>query len=299
MKSEISRKEEVKEKPEKIVFEDSQTKNEIGFEEIKTKSSRTEKQTISKNDFQETFEEAEPEFEFVIETRFGGVFYFLNLGLYLKLYSDFTESLETEIDLNIWDFVALLGLEFLGEKIKNDAVWKLLETLAGRESDEELEKDFHEPNEWRMPREWLETFQTNEKWFWTKTENRLIIRHPEEFNVVDVKLAEDFQSQLEDELKVYQKDIYEVIESDLTPKNWWKNLTEYLQKRLLQALNLKTKEEIGEILLARKARVKVTATHLDVTFSLADLPIEVRLAGIDRNPAWIPAAGKFVNFHFI
>lgn len=305
LKSEISSARKVERESEKIIFEESPSKNDFEFEEIKNKPkfSQTEKQAVSKNIVQETIEEPEPEFEFTIETRFGGVFYLLNLGLYLHLYRDFTESLETEIDLNIWDFVALLGLEFLGGKIKSDAVWELLQQLSGRENDDELGKESGARHEWRMSPSWLETFPTNRKWLWMKTEKRLIIRHPDEFSIVDIQLVKDFQSQLKRELEIYQKNISEVVESngkDFSPSaNWLQNLTEYLQRRLLQALNLKTRKEINRILFERKARVAITATHLDITFSLANLPIEVRLSGLDRNPAWIPAAGKFVNFYFI
>jgi hypothetical protein len=46
------------------------------------------------------------------------------------------------------------------------------------------------------------------------------------------------------------------------------------------------------------ARVSVTTTHLDVVMALSDLPVEVRLAGLDRDPGWVPAAGRSVAFHF-
>jgi hypothetical protein len=271
-----------------------------------TKSYQTEKPEISQNAFSDTFEEVETSFEFTAETRFGGVFYLLNLGLYLNLYRDFTESGETEIDLNIWDFVAFLGVEFLGRKIKDDAVWELLKRLAGRENDENLLHEFAPPDEWRMPPEWVETFQTNQKWLWTNANKRLIVRHPSGFNVVDVRLRDDLQSHLENELKVYQKSVSETVESDskkfskhFSPANWLKNLAEYVRQRLFQALNLQTQRQIKRILFERSAKITVTATHLDVTFRLADLPLEVRLSGLDRNPGWIPAAGKYINFHFI
>jgi hypothetical protein len=50
--------------------------------------------------------------------------------------------------------------------------------------------------------------------------------------------------------------------------------------------------------LRRRARVFVTSTHVDVVLSLAELPLEVRFAGLDRTPGWVPAAGRFVSFHF-
>jgi len=37
---------------------------------------------------------------------------------------------------------------------------------------------------------------------------------------------------------------------------------------------------------------------VDVIFALADLPIEVRLGGLDRNPGWVPAAGRVITFHY-
>jgi hypothetical protein len=44
--------------------------------------------------------------------------------------------------------------------------------------------------------------------------------------------------------------------------------------------------------------VFITPTHVDVALRLADLPLQVRFAGLDRTPGWIPAAGRFVAFHF-
>ena len=148
-----------------------------------------------------------------------------------------------------------------------------------------------------MPLKWLETFPKDQRWFYGKKGKRLVIRHSEGFNVVDVLRRDD----LEKELEIYQKYFAEITETEkkVASKKWLKNLAEYLQKRLMQALNLEKTEELNAILFERNAAISVTVTHLDVTFGLADLPLEVRLAGIDRNPAWIPAAGKFVYFHFV
>lgn len=306
--SEVSPSEE---KPRKaaseFIFEDSQTekisdRRKNGKE---TKSHYAEKPIIRQPAFTEDAEEFET--EIIIETRFGGVFYLLNLGLYLNLYRDFSATAQTEIDLNIWDFVAFLGLEFSGEKIKKDAIWRFLEQLAGRETGEELGHGFAPPDDWRMPPEWLESFQTNEKWLWKDSGKRLIVRHPAGFSVVDLKLSDDAKNQLENELKNYRKNLLQVeerhsdegFEHSSPSENWLKNLSEYMQMRLSQALNLETREQINAILFERKATVTVTATNLDVTFSLADLPFEIRLSGLDRDPGWIPAAGKFVRFHFI
>lgn len=316
LKSEaFSSPEKVKEKSKKPIFIDFTPEKTFDLQESEkeTKSRRAEKPVIPKIVSSKSVEKTriefveETDFEFIVETRFGGVFYLLNLGLYLNLYRDFTESGEAEIDLNVWDFVALLGLEFLGRKIKKDAVWKLLERLAGRENEKELGQGFTAPDAWRISPEWLKTFRIDRKWLWMRDDKRLIVRHPAGFCVLDVPLLEAAKIQLKNELKFYQKDFSELAESDLKdfpehlspPGNWLKNLAEYAQARLLQALNLKTRRQINAVLFERRAKIVVTATHLDITFSLADLPFEVRLSGLDRNPSWIPAVGKFVNFHFI
>lgn len=300
---------EIKESTRKIRFEDEQSSENLELFE-KKKNEKVEKPTIqtdSKKELEKILEDFETESESNIETRYGGVFYFLNLALFLQLYGDFTETLETEIELNIWEFVALLGFEFLGEKVKNDPIWDFLKSLAGHENDEEFGLGFNPADEWRIPQEWLETFQADRKWFWKKLENRLIIRHPKEFCIVDVKIADDAHNQLTQELACYEKSFDEVAEADsikafenLPPlEKWVKNLSEFVKSRLRQALNLKTSKEINKVLFERKAQISLMATHLEITFGLADLPFEVRLSGIDRNPGWIPAAGKFVYFHFV
>jgi hypothetical protein len=53
-----------------------------------------------------------------------------------------------------------------------------------------------------------------------------------------------------------------------------------------------------EVLLRHRARVHVSPAHVDVVLSLAALPLEIRLAGLDRTSGFIPAAGRFLAFHF-
>lgn len=53
-----------------------------------------------------------------------------------------------------------------------------------------------------------------------------------------------------------------------------------------------------EFLLRRFGRVTLTPAHVDVFFSLAAHPIEIRLSGLDRDPGWMLPAGRHVAFHF-
>ena len=72
----------------------------------------------------------------------------------------------------------------------------------------------------------------------------------------------------------------------------------YLRARLLRALNGSEPETLGPTLCRARARIFVTADRLDVMLSLEEHPIAIRLAGLDRDPGWVPAAGRSVAFHF-
>ena len=82
------------------------------------------------------------------------------------------------------------------------------------------------------------------------------------------------------------------------PLDRWLGLVlPYVRARLARALGA-LEEEAVRLTCALPARIQLTATHLDLTLSLADLPIELRLAGLDRDPGWVPAAGRYIAFHF-
>lgn len=282
-----------------------------------------------------------------IITAHGGVFYLINLGLFLELYGDFTTPLQPGIDLSIWDFLALLGESFCGEKIKADPIWPLLAQLAGREEHKAPGKNFSPPEEWRLPTAWLKPFPQAGVWKWSIERGRLRVEHHENFCVLEVALEENVSAQLQRELQAYReaaditlqrvRDFNETEErTNLSAisraregssrmtfeekkeeeekeeqcheagtkqqpsslERWMNWLIPYLRARLLRALGLTNSEDLPRILCEHHARVFVSPTHLDIELSLAELPIALRLAGLDRNPGWVPAAGKHINFRF-
>lgn len=72
----------------------------------------------------------------------------------------------------------------------------------------------------------------------------------------------------------------------------------YMRARLCLALGVPRFREIRRLLLVREARVALSTTRLDATFPLATHPVEIRAAGLDRDPGWIPAAGRDIRLHF-
>ena len=250
------------------------------------------------------------------ETDLGGVFYLLNLGLALGLYGDFTTPLRSGIALSPWDFVALLARRLLGEEVAADPVWPLLALLAGREPYEPPGRGFDPPAEWRLPPEWLAPFAGEGPWRWEATGGRLVLDHPTGFPILDLPIdAGDPARQLRRALRAYpgrppvrarRRPASAASHSGTqeprnpgTPLDRWLDwLAPYVRARLARAPGLAERGDPPHLLCRGRARVVATATHLDVTFRLADLPVEVRLAGLDRDPGWVPAAGRFVAFHY-
>lgn len=74
---------------------------------------------------------------------------------------------------------------------------------------------------------------------------------------------------------------------------WWP----LLRHRLALAMGLPEHEAAGTC-LTLPARMEQRGDRVDVHFNLHQLPLSVRLAGLDRNPGWVPAAGSDIRFHF-
>jgi hypothetical protein len=246
-----------------------------------------------------------------VETKLGGIFYLLNLALFLELYGDFTKPAAPGIPLSPWDFLALAGAELAGENFYADPLCELLALLAGRGEGDAPGAGFVPPDEWRMPAAWLDSFTEHVELSWTLCEGRLRVRHPEGFFLLDlpVKLT-DVRARLTDEMQAYKTllscelrhEKVADLSHDMSETNgiklWLTRLMPYVRARLQRAFGLSVATHLSSILCEQPARVLASVTHVDVFFSLAALPVEVRLSGIDRDPGWMPAAGRFIAFHY-
>jgi hypothetical protein len=161
-----------------------------------------------------------------IETNLGGLFYLINLAIFLEIYSDFTSPTEQfHDDLSIWDFVTIVGREINQDRDLDDPIWTGLQDL----------QNYHD-----------------------NPENPEILSKP----------------------------------------TWLTDLLPHIKARLILALGIGDEAALANLLLHHYAKITITPTHAHVFFSLADHPIEIRLSGLDRNPGWVPAAGRFIAFHY-
>jgi hypothetical protein len=244
--------------------------------------------------------------ETAIDTSLGGLFYLLNLALQLDLYGDFTRPLEPGIALDPWEFAYLLGVGLLGGR-RPDPVWQLLTELAGRHQGETPGHGFRPPRAWRVPRVWLEPLDHDGAWTWSAAAGLLRARHPRGFVVV---AAPRTQAPPAEQLRLELKRLAPVAPSPALRRTtlpseprrplarWNARMTAYCRARLEAVLDIEPGESAAELLLAHRARVFATPSHLDVVLSLETLPVSIRRAGLDRDPGWIPAARRYLTFHF-
>jgi hypothetical protein len=79
---------------------------------------------------------------------------------------------------------------------------------------------------------------------------------------------------------------------------WLTAQIESLLARLALALSERPSADTPGLVCAHRAEIAATASRVDVHLALAGLPLVLRIAGLDRDPGWIPAAGRDVRFHF-
>jgi hypothetical protein len=212
----------------------------------------------------------------VVETQFGSIFYLLNAAIALELYGDFTTPRSPGIALSPWDLLALIGRAWFGGAFVRDPLWDLLASLAGRASDDEPGLHFVAPRSWQVEEAWLAPWGGTPALRVRATRTRLRVMHEAGFPILDVGATRP----------------------RTRTKRWINALITYLEARLARALGTSDPIAARSLACCHEGRVAVTTTAVDVHLTLAHLPLPIRFAGLDRDPGWIPAAGRNVAFHF-
>jgi hypothetical protein len=233
-----------------------------------------------------------------VSTAYGGLFHLVYLAQRLGLYGDFANPAQPGLRLHPWDFVALVGHRLLGRPRRgDDPVWALLADLARRPRHVAPGRGLRPPPAWRVPRSWLEPFE-GVRGAWRAGEDasgRVRLVHPSGFVVVDAR------GMLARELARYGVHAARLDARGRAPADdrtrWCAYMAAYVRARLALGLGVPPADAVRATLV-RPASIAVTAAHVDVTSELAELPIEVRLAGLDRDPGFIPAAGRALRLHF-
>lgn len=81
---------------------------------------------------------------------------------------------------------------------------------------------------------------------------------------------------------------------------WLSCVIPFIHHYLHRIFNSNSKNPLDVIrtLLIHSGDLYVTASHVDLVMTLENISLPVRIAGLDRDPGWLPAFGHVIQFHF-
>jgi len=219
------------------------------------------------------------------ETGFGGLLFLVNAFIALGLYPDFTQPLGTRLDPSPLWLADRIGRFWFGARYRSDplAGW-----IAGHAAPGEL------PSTWRAEPEWLVGFETPAAPRYAVRRGRATLWHPAGFPLSDEKQprAPHRPSRLAGFRRPRAARIAPVRLPAKPADRWAACLAFYLDARLRLLCGA------GLSLLALPARIQTRDLDLSARFALDRHPIQLRIAGLDRNPGWQPAEGRTFAFVF-
>jgi hypothetical protein len=258
----------------------------------------------------------------VLDTDFGGLLYLLNVALSLGLYADFTQPRAANLALSPWDLLALLGRHWFGDALLRDPLWPQLARLAGRDPRTAPGTEVSPPSTFAPDdaalRPWapLTALHYCSGGAGTATP-WLALRHPDGFTLAFVprdpvhtpraqalalcaQRAALAGARLRSRVPVSARshadaDAHAPARGALA--RWLHACEGFLRARLALALDC-TSAQAPALLCRHPAQLRCGPARVEAMFALSSLPLAVRIAGLDRDPGWMPAAGRDVRFHF-
>jgi hypothetical protein len=223
------------------------------------------------------------------ETGFGGVFFLVNLLLALALYPDFTRPRDRGLDPSPFWLLDRLAQRMFGAAYRRDPLHRWLESVG-------LPGTL--PSRWEVDPQWLRGLPRGGHAL-RRSQTRSILWDLRGFALVDGPSAGPRARK--GWLKRYREFGGLVPRPSLPRRSpprhrderWIACLAEFLAVRIALA-----GEELSLDSLRLPARVEPDEERLEIVFALADLQVELRLAGLDRDPGWLPAEGRALHFRF-
>jgi hypothetical protein len=231
-----------------------------------------------------------------LATRFGGVFFLLNVALAFGFYGDFTRPLQPGLPVSPWRFLHDAARGWLGRRLAADPLdaW-LRERFADTQATPVL------PAAWQVEDAWLQAFATDVRpWHAVVDATGLWLRHPAGFIVA--RRAGAGAADLAALRATWHRHVLlhtsrRGPQAPTLPPTLLKALRPLVAARIGLALGMPARAAV-HLLLTQPACLQASAGRLDVHLTLAHLPLALRFAGLDRDPGWVPAAGCDVRFHF-
>jgi hypothetical protein len=207
-----------------------------------------------------------------VPTQLGGVLYLINLMLFLDLPGCFEAGWRLAGRVGAWGLLEALGRELAGAEIaglEDDPLWTALAQLDGRVPGQPpgLRLPRARPRRWpqfRLPEGWPASLPGGAEPAGKLRPGRKLTNAP-----------------------------YPPL-----LRRWLALALPFITFRLRQALSLPAEASLAQRLLKAPGRLHVTSSHVDLIASVEAISLPVRLAGLDRDPGWLPDFGRVVYFHF-
>ena len=233
-----------------------------------------------------------------VTSEFGGLCFLLNVALAAGFYGDFTRPRHAGLPVSPWRFLHAAGVAFFGRAFKADPLAGLMArrmTLgAGPQALPPA------PASWRLDAACLRPYAADQRpWHVLRSDGPSRIVHPAGFVVAQGAADGELMTVLAQAPGLVW---HPVARLSVHGQGLLGLLWPWLAGRLALALGLPaTRPALNlamHLALRQPARVAFSGEQLHLHFSLSALPLAVRLAGLDRDPGWVPAAGCDFRFHF-
>lgn len=243
-----------------------------------------------------------------IDSDYGGLLYLLNAALALELYGDFTLPRARGLALSPWNWLALVGETWFGAALRRDPLWRLLADLAGRKPQLAPAHDFVAPLDWAIDAAWLQPWDELATVGYRAGPRRLRLWHPQGFVLADLPRSPASAPYAQAAAWCAERAALagsRLVRLPRAPapsprqrnRRWLHYLLAYLEARLARALAADA-ADVPALVCRHRAQLHCNLVDVEVRLSLEALPLSLRLAGLDRDPGWIPAAGRSVRFRF-
>lgn len=223
-----------------------------------------------------------------IRTDFGGLFFLANALIALGFYPDFTRPLDRPLEPSLFWLLDRLGLRLFGKAYRADPLhrWFAANALPGKL-----------PLVWKVQRGWFAAIPEGH-FYERPSRHRRIFWDSRGFALLDAPM---------DAVQRWSARRFAFAGQAMPPPRrhkarklpssrnarWLGCLTEFLAFRLSMA-----SDGLGFGDLRLPAHIDLGIEKIDVHLDLNRLPIALRLAGLDRNPGWLPSEGRSLAFHF-
>jgi hypothetical protein len=216
-----------------------------------------------------------------LETAFGGLLFLVNALIALGIYGDFTRPQDGLAGLSPCGLLLRLGRRWFGQRFCADPIAALLRRLSRHDP-----RAFR-PDPWRVPQDWLAPWPDAGPPVLCRDGARSTLWHAAGFPLRDAQPPRDCTA---------AAPVRRLPATD--GARWVASLADYLAARLAAATGASDRRAAVRLVCLRPATVAVEHERIEACFDLEDHPLAIRIAGLDRDPGWVPAAAMTFVFRF-